>query len=148
MVQLGLGDKTVNKSVPVWVMPGQPDDVITIHLGYGRTLGGRIAPNLGFSAYDIRRSDMPWTAAGAWVNKTGQRYELATTQVHFSLMAPSETKPRDILREYSIEEYEHDKDHLREEQAHLKKSCTNSRCIPNSITRIRGWVTPGACRST
>ncbi|MGZ5435320.1 MAG: TAT-variant-translocated molybdopterin oxidoreductase [Pyrinomonadaceae bacterium] len=121
MVQLGLGDKTVNKSVPVWVMPGQPDDVITIHLGYGRSLGGRIAPNVGFSAYDIRRSDMPWTAAGAWVNKTGQRYELATTQVHFSLMAPSETKPRDILREYSVEEYEHDKDHLREEQAHLKE---------------------------
>jgi MoCo/4Fe-4S cofactor protein with predicted Tat translocation signal len=121
MIQLGLGDKTVNKSVPVWVMPGQPDDVITIHLGYGRSLGGRIAPNVGFSAYDIRRSDMPWTAAGAWVNKTGQRYELATTQVHFSLMAPSETKPRDILREYSVEEYEHDKDHLREEQAHLKE---------------------------
>src|SRR5687767_5828192 len=121
MVQLGLGDKTINKSVPVWVMPGHPDDVITVHLGYGRSLGGRIAPNLGFSAYDIRRSDMPWTAAGAWVNKTGQRYELATTQVHFSLMSPSETKPRDILREYSIEEYEHDKDHLREEQAHLKE---------------------------
>ena len=121
MVKLGLGDKTVNKSVPVWVMPGQPDDVITIHLGYGRTLGGRIAPNVGFSAYDIRRSDMPWTAAGAWVNKTGQRYELATTQVHFSLMAPSETKPRDILREYSVTDYERDKDHLREEQAHLKE---------------------------
>jgi MoCo/4Fe-4S cofactor protein with predicted Tat translocation signal len=121
MVQLGLGDKTVSKSVPVWVMPGQPDDVITIHLGYGRSLGGRIAPNIGFSAYDIRRSDMPWTAAGAWVNQTGQRYELATTQVHFSLMAPSETKPRDILREYSVTEYEHDKDHLREEQAHLKE---------------------------
>jgi MoCo/4Fe-4S cofactor protein with predicted Tat translocation signal len=121
MVQLGLGDKTVNKSVPVWVMPGQPDDVITIHLGYGRSFGGRIAPNVGFSAYDIRRSDMPWTAAGAWVNKTGLRYELATTQVHFSLQAPSETKPRDILREYSVEEYEHDKHHLREEQAHLKE---------------------------
>ncbi|MFY9621948.1 MAG: TAT-variant-translocated molybdopterin oxidoreductase [Pyrinomonadaceae bacterium] len=121
MVQLGLGDKTVSKSVPVWVMPGQPDDVITIHLGYGRSLGGRIAPNLGFSAYDIRRSDMPWSAAGAWVNKTGQRYELATTQVHFSLQAPSETKPRDILREYSVTEYEHDKDHLREEQAHLRE---------------------------
>ena len=121
MVQLGLGDKTVSKSVPVWVMPGQPDDVITVHLGYGRSLGGRIAPNVGFSAYDIRRSDMPWTAAGAWVNKTAQRYEVATTQVHFSLMAPSETKPRDILREYSITEYEHDKDHLREEQAHLKE---------------------------
>ena len=67
LIQLGLGDKTINKSVPVWVMPGQPDDVITIHLGYGRTLGGRIAPNVGFNAYDIRRSDMPWTAAGILV---------------------------------------------------------------------------------
>jgi molybdopterin-containing oxidoreductase family iron-sulfur binding subunit len=138
MVQLGLGDKTVNKSVPVWVMPGQPDDVITIHLGYGRSLGGRIASNIGFNAYDIRRSDMPWTAAGAWVNKTGQRYELATTQVHFSMMAPSETKPRDILREYSVEEYEHDKDHLREEKAHLEKELTELSLYPEFDYKNQG----------
>ena len=91
---------------------------------------------------------MPWTAAGAWVNKTGQRYELATTQVHFSLQAPSETKPRDILREYSLEEYEHDKDHLREEQAHLKEELHELSLYPEFDYKNQGMVTRGACRST
>ncbi len=138
MVQLGLGDKTIHKSVPVWVLPGQPDGVITIHLGYGRGRSGRVGSGTGFNAYDIRRSDMPWTAAGAWVNKTGQRYEIATTQVHFSMQAPSETKPRDILREYAVEEYEHDKDHLREERAHLDKELKELSLYPDFDYKNQG----------
>src|SRR6185436_11526041 len=35
-VKLSLRDQTIEQQVPVWVMPGQPDDLITIHLGYGR----------------------------------------------------------------------------------------------------------------
>jgi len=27
---------------PVWIMPGQPDGVITVHLGYGRRLAGQV----------------------------------------------------------------------------------------------------------
>ncbi len=86
MVQLELGDKTVNKSVPDWMMPGQPDGVITIHLGYGRTLGGRVAPNHGFNAYDIRTfGHRPGLRPACGSNKTGQRYVLATTQAAFQL---------------------------------------------------------------
>jgi molybdopterin-containing oxidoreductase family iron-sulfur binding subunit len=97
----------------VWILPGQPDDVITIHLGYGRPLGGRVGSGLGFNAYDIRRSDAPWSAPGAWINKNGQRYAIATTQLQFDMLG------RDILRETPVDEYLKEKDKLqgeREEQ--------------------------------
>ena len=113
MATLGLGDKSIAKSVPVWILPGQPDDVITIHLGYGRPLGGRLGSGLGFSAYDIRRSDALWSASGAWINKNGLRYAIATTQLQFDMLG------RDILRETPVDEYLKEKDKLqgeREEQ--------------------------------
>ena len=113
MATLGLGDKSIAKSVPVWILPGQPDDVITIHLGYGRPLGGRVGSGLGFNAYDIRRSDALWSASGAWINKNGLRYAIATTQLQFDMLG------RDILRETPVDEYLKEKDKLqgeREEQ--------------------------------
>jgi molybdopterin-containing oxidoreductase family iron-sulfur binding subunit len=113
MAMLGLGDKSIAKSVPVWILPGQPDDVITIHLGYGRPLSGRVGNGLGFNAYDIRRSDAPWSAPGAWINKNGLRYAIATTQLQFDMLG------RDILRETPVDEYLKEKDKLqgeREEQ--------------------------------
>ena len=131
MIRLTHGDRTISKSVPVWVMPGQPDDVITLHLGYGRTTAGRVGTGPGFSAYDIRRSDAPWTAIGAWVSKTNQRFQLATTQVHFQMQAPSETKPRDILRESSLEEYLKDKEHLHKEREEQKKELRELSLYPD-----------------
>jgi len=113
MATLGLGDKSIAKSVPVWILPGTPDDVITIHLGYGRPLGGRLGSGLGFNAYDIRRSDALWSTSGAWINKNGQRYAIATTQLQFDMLG------RDILRETPVDEYLKEKDKLqgeREEQ--------------------------------
>ena len=34
--------------------PGQPDNVVTIHLGYGRRLGGRVGNGKGFDASRVR----------------------------------------------------------------------------------------------
>jgi MoCo/4Fe-4S cofactor protein with predicted Tat translocation signal len=115
MITLGIADKTISRSVPVWILPGQPDDVITVHLGYGRALSGRVGSDLGFNAYDIRRSDSPWASAGAWVRKTNQRYIIATTQLQF------EMEGRDILRETPVDEYLKEKDRLQEEREEQKK---------------------------
>src|SRR3954465_4349142 len=41
-IKLSLRDKTIPQNVPAWVMPGQPDDVITVYLGYGRARAGII----------------------------------------------------------------------------------------------------------
>jgi molybdopterin-containing oxidoreductase family iron-sulfur binding subunit len=128
-IKLTNRDRSISKNVPVWIMPGQPDDVITIHLGYGRTRAGRVGtagtittvepdsklPQGGFSAYEIRYSDQPWFATGASVSKTGQQYELAATQVHFNM------EGRDLLRESSLEEYVKEREHVREKNAEQKR---------------------------
>src|SRR6185503_12664256 len=65
---------------PVLIQPGQPDGVVTVHLGYGRTIAGRVGSNAGFSAYAIRTSDAPWFGSGLQVAKTAGTYSRATTQ--------------------------------------------------------------------
>ncbi|MBA3512858.1 MAG: TAT-variant-translocated molybdopterin oxidoreductase [Pyrinomonadaceae bacterium] len=84
---------------PTWIMPGQPDDVITLHLGYGRQRAGRVGSKRGFNAYTIRTSDSPWTAAGVKVEKALGQFQLAVTQLHFNM------EGRDILRTNTLEEY-------------------------------------------
>jgi MoCo/4Fe-4S cofactor protein with predicted Tat translocation signal len=118
-IKLTLRDRTIVKSVPAWIMPGQPDDVITVHLGYGRKTVGRVwdtipdpdsrLPQGGFNAYDVRFSDQPWSATGASVSKTAERFLIASTQAHFTMDG------RDLLRASTLEEYEREKDHLAEE---------------------------------
>jgi molybdopterin-containing oxidoreductase family iron-sulfur binding subunit len=131
-IKLTLRNQTVSKTVPAWVMPGQPDDVITIHLGYGRRPAGRVwqtipdpdsrLPQGGFNAYDIRFSDQPWSATGAAVSKTAERFVVASTQAHFLLQEPAFGGPeRDIARESSVEEYLKDREVLREEKEKQKE---------------------------
>ena len=37
LVTLNYQGGQIEKRVPMWIAPGQPDDVITIYMGYGRT---------------------------------------------------------------------------------------------------------------
>lgn len=84
---------------PTWIMPGQPDNVVTIHLGYGRERAGRVGNKLGFDAYKIRTSDSPWVASGVKVEKAPGQFHLAVTQLHFNM------EGRDVLRTGTLEEY-------------------------------------------
>jgi molybdopterin-containing oxidoreductase family iron-sulfur binding subunit len=102
MVDLDYGGRTVR--VPVWIMPGQPDNTVTVHLGYGRTRAGRAGTGtaekpVGFNAYSIRTSDAPWFGAGAQLRKTGAQYQLAATQTHFNM------ENRDIVRTKKLVDY-------------------------------------------
>ncbi len=84
---------------PVFISPGQADDCITLHLGYGRTRAGRVGNGAGFNAYAIRASDAQWSGAGAQVRKTSETFTLATTQLHHLM------EGRDIVRSGSLEHY-------------------------------------------
>jgi molybdopterin-containing oxidoreductase family iron-sulfur binding subunit len=150
-IKLSLRDRTIEQQVPVWVMPGQPDDVITIHLGYGRkTLTERVSettvtepdgplPHGGFNAYDIRYSYEPWLANGARVTKTGERFVVASTQAHFMLQEPSFGGPeRDILRESSVEEFVKDREHLKEEAEKLKHELKELSLYPDFDYKNQG----------
>ncbi|HEU4625395.1 MAG TPA: 4Fe-4S dicluster domain-containing protein [Steroidobacteraceae bacterium] len=67
---------------PVWLLPGHPDESLTLQFGYGRTAGGRIAPGAGFNAYALQTSAAPSFDGGARVHPLGTRYPLASAQMH------------------------------------------------------------------
>lgn len=97
-IRIDYGGKSI--ICPTWIMPGQPDDVVTVHLGYGREKAGRVGNGKGFNAYDIRTSDSPWAVTGASVAKAAGRFQLAVTQLHFNM------EGRDVLRTGTLAEYE------------------------------------------
>jgi molybdopterin-containing oxidoreductase family iron-sulfur binding subunit len=110
-------------SVPLWIMPGQPDGVVTIHLGYGRRLAGRVGNGTGFDAYKLRTSYAPWYMNGIQVRPTGEQYLLATTQLHFNLEDPNfNRQERDIVRSQTLEQFLHDGQH---EEQHKHESLYN-----------------------
>ncbi|MEO8434205.1 MAG: 4Fe-4S dicluster domain-containing protein, partial [Pyrinomonadaceae bacterium] len=110
--QLKLDYSGRSMTVPTWIMPGQPDGVITIHLGYGRKRAGRVGTKQGFDAYYLRTSNAPWSGTGLQVSKAPGVYQLACTQTHFNM------EGRDLLRSGSLADYVKEKEHLREEQVH------------------------------
>jgi MoCo/4Fe-4S cofactor protein with predicted Tat translocation signal len=91
-------------TLPVFILPGQPDDVVTVHLGYGRTRVGRVGAGtaqapVGFNVYQLRFADTPWLATGAQVAATGDTYQLVGTQLHFNM------EGRDIVRAETLDDY-------------------------------------------
>ncbi len=52
IVEVGLGGRRVR--APVWVLPGQADDCVTLPLGYGRRRTGPVGEGVGFNAFALR----------------------------------------------------------------------------------------------
>jgi len=78
VVELELDGSKVK--APVWVLPGHPDNSVTVHLGYGRTRAGKIGTDIGFNAYTLRNAKAMSFASGVKLTRTGERFLLATTQ--------------------------------------------------------------------
>jgi MoCo/4Fe-4S cofactor protein with predicted Tat translocation signal len=82
MIEVESGGRTVTG--PAWVMPGQPDGVATVYLGYGRRSVGRVGNGIGHDAYKLRTAAAPWTATGTLLAVPGMAV-VATTQTHHRL---------------------------------------------------------------
>jgi MoCo/4Fe-4S cofactor protein with predicted Tat translocation signal len=93
---------------PLFPVVGHPDDCATVHLGYGRTRGGRLANGAGFNAHAIRTADALWFGSGAEISTTGQRYSLASTQQHHLM------EGRGLVRAVTRDEYVRDPGSVRE----------------------------------
>ena len=61
---------------PVFVLPGQAPDCITLPLGFGRRAGG-LGVGVGFDAYRCAASTPPWLAQARRSRKTGDTSRLA-----------------------------------------------------------------------
>jgi len=94
--------------LPVWLMPGQPDNVLTIFFGYGRKRAGKIADGAGFNTYALRDSDALHHASGVQVSGSEDTYRVACTQEHQSLNVKETGGERGIIRSASFAEYQKD----------------------------------------
>jgi Fe-S-cluster-containing dehydrogenase component len=100
MVDVKKGNRTV--TIPVWISPAHAPDTITLHLGYGRTRAGRVGNEIGFNVNPLRVADAVDILTGVEIAKTGDSYELACTQDHWSL------EGRNLVRVATTEEYAKD----------------------------------------
>jgi molybdopterin-containing oxidoreductase family iron-sulfur binding subunit len=81
LIEITAGGRKV--TAPVFMVPGHPDGVITVHLGLGRRAeAGRVGAGVGFDAYKLRTADMPLYAVGATAKKVSGTYDLCVTKVH------------------------------------------------------------------
>jgi MoCo/4Fe-4S cofactor protein with predicted Tat translocation signal len=87
---------------PLFAIAGHPDDCVTVHFGYGRSRGGRIAKDAGFNANAICTSDAMSFGSGLEVAGTGERFSLACTQYHHLM------EGRGLVRAVTRDEYLHD----------------------------------------
>ncbi len=98
---------------PVWIVPGQADDSVMLHLGYGRRLAGRVGSHIGFDANLVRNSSAPFFAFGAAIKKIGSGYALAATQHHSAIeqggqsgeLESENAFKRDLVRIGTLDEY-------------------------------------------
>ncbi len=116
VVELRAGGAAV--SGPAWIVPGQADDTVTVHLGYGRVRAGRVANGVGFSVAAIRTVASPWAAAGASIAPTGLRSPLACTQLHHNM------EGRALVRSTTVEEYERDPHAVQKEDPEPPRTMT------------------------
>jgi molybdopterin-containing oxidoreductase family iron-sulfur binding subunit len=85
---------------PVWIEPGQPDDSLTLSLGFGRRTGS--AAPVGADAYRLRGKGAEWHFAEASLRKLGRRQPVVTTQHHHAM------EGRDIIRTASLADFQAD----------------------------------------
>ena len=87
---------------PVLIVPGHPDGVVSVSLGYGRTRAGNVGTGAGFNAYALRTSDAPWFGTGLEMAKTDKKAHLAITHSHHTM------EGRDIVRAATITTFKRD----------------------------------------
>jgi molybdopterin-containing oxidoreductase family iron-sulfur binding subunit len=113
VVTLELGGRKITG--PVWIQAGHPDHSVTVHLGYGRRKAGRAGTGAGFDAYALRTTNALWIATGGKLTKTGDHYQLASTQ-GYQTMDTGDGATRPLVREATLEEYRKEPKFAQEDQ--------------------------------
>lgn len=89
--------------LPVFVQPGQAKDTISVALGYGRKIAGKVGDQTGTNLYPFvgtENGTRQYFVSSAKVEKVpGKTFELAISQTHHSM------EGRPIVRETTLADY-------------------------------------------
>ena len=95
--------------LPAYVMPGQADYSVTVHLGYGRNRAGRVGKDVGANAYKLRTGKALAGGPGLALRRTGKTYPLACTQDHHAIdtrgAAEMQKRVPGLVREGTFADY-------------------------------------------
>ncbi len=85
-IDITVGSKTIR--LPVHIQPGLHDEVLSIAVGYGRHEAGKVAKGIGVNAFELAtfaNGKVQFSGLPAMFKKTGEKYDLVTTQGHHSM---------------------------------------------------------------
>ncbi len=100
MIELKVASTSV--VLPVLVQAGLNKNTIAVAVGYGRTVAGKAALNVGKNVYPFatfKSFGLSWVQSNASFSKTGRHYQLALTQTHHSI------EGRDLYRETTLDKF-------------------------------------------
>jgi MoCo/4Fe-4S cofactor protein with predicted Tat translocation signal len=123
VVEIAIGNAKLK--APVFVLPGQAANCVTLPLGWGRTAGG-LGVGAGFDAYPVRSASNPWLADISSIRKTGETFKLATTQGQDRVLG------RDLVREGTLQQFN-------ENRHFLKKDSKDESLYPSFNYPDRAW---------
>jgi molybdopterin-containing oxidoreductase family iron-sulfur binding subunit len=128
LVELSYGGRA--QRAPVWIVPGQADDSISLSLGYGRTRSGRIGNGRGVDAYILRNAGPAWFVSGVELARTGERRALAVTQNHHSM------EGRGLVQMATLEQFQRDPEFIDPTRRHPENQPT---LLPPSEESDNAW---------
>ena len=97
--------EVLGMEIPVLVQAGQARETVSLALGYGRKVAGKVADGRGINAYRFVPAESrprKYTRFGVELKKTGRTYPLAMTQTHHNM------EERPIVRETTLEAFRED----------------------------------------
>ena len=110
--RLGVGNgdvvrlKTTAATVdlPAFVQPGLAENTLITTVGFGRSEGGRVAAGQGVNVYGLTGAIDSIGYVRAEIQKTGEKYPIATTQEHHSLSGDAlfDIDRSDIVKEGTL----------------------------------------------
>lgn len=141
LVELRVGEQTLRTAV--MVLPGLPDRVMVLALGYGRAQGlGAVAGQRGFDAYRLRSASAPWWTNSVSVRAVGDFYPLATTQEHWSLSPREGYEERRLVEYFTREQFAAKSDVLLKEWNHHMHEIETKRLYapPEVMNQGQQWA--------
>jgi len=137
----------VSMRLPIWVVPGHTEDVVTIYFGYGRSNAGKVGDGVGFNTYPFRFSDAMHGGPGAQIKiseASPRIYPVACVQEHQSI-DPKVVGERGIIRSASFAEYQRNPHfaklaHHESEPESESESASDSMYKPYDYSTKHAWA--------
>ena len=123
LIKIDVNGKSIE--LPVMVQPGNADNLISVELGYGRSVCGDVGKDVGFNTnilLDAKSNRLNYILPDASFSKTGKTYSLVSTQEHHALddfFTKDFHLVRDIIQGGTLDEYKNDPHFLHKDKHSL-----------------------------